>query len=310
MNAKTQKVIVILGPTASGKTNLSYQMLTKIPIEIISADSRQIYKYLNMGTAKPTENELNKCKHHFIDKLNPDEFYSAGIFADEAREEIRNIYQRGKVPVVVGGSGLYIKALFEGLFKDDDYETDLVEKKAKWSNTDRNALYEQLQKIDPLAANKYKDKNPVRLQRALDYYQATGNRISDSWEQGNKFEYEPIYFGINFPREILYQRINQRTEQMFENGIIKEFQQVLSMGFSQELNSLNTVGYKEVSAYLNGKFSLKEAVEETQKNTRRYAKRQITWFKKVEGIHWFDGENPYIADELLKICTNLKIFYK
>jgi tRNA dimethylallyltransferase len=294
MNLEQIPVIVICGATASGKTAISLELSKFFDIEIISADSRQIYKYLNIGTAKPTTEELNSVKHHFIDMLNPDEDYSAGRFGNDAYPVLIDIHKRGKNPVVVGGSGLYIKSLLEGLFENNDDKTDneievnnnirkQLENELEEKGIDK--LYNELKIIDPTLYELYIDKNPRRIIRALQHYKQYGKRLSDDWKLNqNRKNIVPFYFCIDEDREILYNRINQRVLEMWDVGLIDEIENVLNMGYRTNLNSLNTVGYKESINFLTGIFTKKQAIEETRKNTRHYAKRQNTWFKKIPNI--------------------------
>jgi tRNA dimethylallyltransferase len=289
------KVIVITGPTASGKTGLSIELSKHLDIEIISADSRQLYKYLDIGTAKPSKEELNSVTHHFIDLLYPDEYYSAGKFGNEARRKVDEILQRNKVPVVVGGSGLYIKAMCEGLFEDDaDTEKRIIIRDVLYQELEKSgkdALYDKLKALDYDAAMIYNDKNARRVIRALEHIQLTGEKFSDAIKRNNLKSLNCIYFGINFERNDLYDRINKRVDLMLKDGLVEETKKVFEMGYSSELNSLNTVGYKEITDYLYGKMTLDDAAEEIKKNTRRYAKRQITWFKRYNDMIWLDGQN-------------------
>ncbi len=307
---ESKSLIVILGPTASGKTNISIKLSEILDIEVISADSRQIYKHLDIGTATPSQDELSAVPTHFINIIEPDEYYSAGLFGNQAEKTAFEIMKRNKIPVVVGGSGLYIKALCEGLFKeetDNKQRIDVREKLQKeYDENGIDNLFDKLKKIDPVSAEKYSDKNPRRILRALEHYYVTGKAFSQAHQsQENNRDFNVIYFGIQFPREELYKRINLRAEQMWHNGLIEETQKVLEMGYSPELNSLNTVGYKEVIAFLNNKLSQKEALEEMKKNTRHYAKRQMTWFRKVENVNWISGSVVEIADVILKNSKQL-----
>ncbi len=295
MAGKNSKVIVITGPTASGKTSLSVRLSEYADIEIISADSRQVYKYLDIGTAKPDEDELKAVKHHFIDILYPDEYFSAGEFAKQARIVIREIFNRNKIPVIVGGSGLYIQAVCEGLFEgNENIEKREQTRKLLYKELELNgkdALYDKLKALDEEAALLYPDKNARRVIRALEHILTTGELFSDSIKKNQLNNLNCLYFGINFERNILYERINQRVDWMLKNGLIEETKNVLNLGYSAELNSLNTVGYKEIISYFDGNISLDVAIEEIKKNTRRYAKRQITWFRRNNDIHWFSPDN-------------------
>jgi tRNA dimethylallyltransferase len=311
MKEEKRKLIVLLGPTASGKTALSLLLSDLLPLEIISADSRQIYKYLDIGTAKPTSEELNKVKHHFISIINPDEYYSAGMFAKEASEVIDNIFKNRKIPIVVGGSGLYIKALCEGIFEGQyndsikkKYKNKLLKLKSQFGI---DYLYEQLKSIDPDAANMYPDKNPSRILRALEHYYITGNKFSSSLKNIPKPAFEPFYIGLLSDRQTLYSRINQRTDIMWKNGLLEETKNILDRGYSPDLNSLNTVGYKECIALLRGEITESIALEKIKQHTRNYAKRQMTWFRKTPYVHWIKNDNnsPKNTYNLIKEALDL-----
>lgn len=285
-------LLVILGPTASGKTELAIRLAEIYDCEIVSADSRQIYRYMDIGTSKPDKSILESIPHHFIDILNPDEYFSAGEFANQARAAIELIRNRNHIPIVVGGTGLYIKVLCEGLFDytDDKPNPEIREKlENELKEIGRDAFYEKLKLIDPTSAAKYSDKNPRRILRALEFYQKTGKRLSDAQiEYGNDMPYNCKYYGIAMNRTELYERINARSKSMWENGLIEETAKLLEMGYTKELNSMNTIGYKEAIEYLEGKLNYNEGLELLQKNTRNFAKRQITWFRKNDKINWLD----------------------
>jgi len=292
MNLNGVRTIIICGATASGKTAVSLELSEYLNIEIISADSRQIYKYLDIGTAKPTANELKTVPHHFINMLNPDENYSAGKFGNDAYSILLDINKRRKIPVIVGGSGLYIKALIEGIFESADEELDdnirkQLENEVKENGID--TLYNELKIIDTPLYELYSDKNPRRIIRALQHYKQHGRRLSDDWKSDKKRKnIIPTYFCIKEDRDILYDRINQRVIKMWDMGIVEETKNILEMGYKSNLNSLNTVGYKDVISFFDGVFSKDEAIYEMQKNTRHYAKRQNTWFKRVTNINFVD----------------------
>jgi len=281
------KIIVLCGATASGKTALGFEIANRLDVEIISADSRQVYKHINIGTAKPTENELNTVKHHFIDFLELDANYSAGEFGNQAYQKVFEISNKGKTPLIIGGSGFYIKGLCEGLFNEEN-EIDLTVRKnleQELANFGIDYLFEKLRTVDEPLYNLYSDKNPRRIIRALEYFYSNGERLSDARsEKSNRDLIFPLYFAIDFPREKLYERINERVFQMWEMGLAKETENILNLDFSENLNSLNTVGYKETIAFLKGKISKDEAIDLIQKNTRNYAKRQITWLNQIENL--------------------------
>lgn len=304
---KKKFVIVILGATASGKTDVSIELSKLMDIEIISADSRQIYKYLDIGTAKPTSQQMKKVKHYYIDILEPDKYYSAGRFGTEAAKTIELIFKKNKLPVVVGGSGLYIKALCEGLFDEPviNINTQMnlrkqLESKLKIEGIE--TLYEKLLTVDPISAARYDDRNPRRILRALEYFELTGVPFSIAQEKYSVQRiFEPIYFGIDLDRNSLYHRINIRAENMWNSGLVEETERVLSMGYSSDLNSLNTVGYKETIQFINGKIDGSIALELIKRNTRRYAKRQLTWFKAMDNVIWLSGTSKEIAGRITEI---------
>ncbi len=293
-----RQVIVIGGATASGKTDLSIALGKEIPIEIVSADSRQFYKYMNIGTAKPTADELAAVPHHFIDILEPSDSFSAGKYANKARTTIDDIFLRGKIPLVIGGSGLYIQALCEGFFddgKDDDNEDIIFHRKRLENELAENGiepLYNSLTEIDPASAAKYQDKNPRRIIRALEYYYSNGITFSKAMEQFSNpnISFKPLYFAIHWEREVLYDRINRRTQIMWQSGLLEEVEKLLEMGYSRDLNALNTVGYKEVFDFIDGKLSQAETIDLIAQHTRNYAKRQFTWFKRIPSIQWVEND--------------------
>lgn len=298
-------LLVLCGATATGKTNLSIELSKLLEIEVISADSRQVYKYLDIGTAKPTNEERQAVQSHFIDILEPDEIYNAGLFGDEAELTAKDIISRSKIPVVVGGSGLYIQSLCDGFFEEeldiDKKKNTSIELDKQLVNNGIDDLYNTLLNIDPVSALKYSDKNPRRILRALEYYEMTGGPISEAHKFRKKTRnFNVIYFGIDIPRAELYHKINKRAELMWKSGLLEETEKVLSMGFSPDINALNTVGYKEAISYINCNISESEALDKMKQNTRRYAKRQITWFRKNDNIIWLKDSDKKAAEEIIK----------
>ncbi len=285
-----RRVIVILGPTASGKTTLGIEIAERLQTEIISADSRQLYRKLNIGTAKPTHEELARVKHHFIDYLDINEEYNVSRFETEALTVVDSLHALGKIPVVVGGSGLYIKAIVDGIFNevetDPEYREYLIELREKKGN---EYLYEMLRLKDPVAAAELLPQNWKRVIRALEVNKLTGKSIKD-FHRDYKREDDLRFFqfGLNWEREKLYSRIEKRVDQMIESGLVEEVKSVLNEGFNKKMNALNTVGYKEIFDFLDGKISLDRAIELIKRNTRRYAKRQLTWFRRDERIKWLN----------------------
>ncbi|MGQ9819717.1 MAG: tRNA (adenosine(37)-N6)-dimethylallyltransferase MiaA [Candidatus Kapaibacteriales bacterium] len=295
--------LAVVGPTASGKTKFALKIAREIPLEIISADSRQIYRYLDIGTAKPTSEELTTATHYFIDIRNPDEYYSAGEFGKEAEAKVFEIFDKGKLPLIVGGSGLYIKSLTEGFFEENfssEEKSKAFQIRKELNLYSKDALYSRLLEVDPETARLYPDKNYVRLIRSLEFYYVKGIPISlyrKLYHRNPKFK--TIYIGISLPRDKLYSNIEQRVDWMIQNGLISEVQNILDLGFSPELNSLKTLGYKEIIDYLDKRITLSEAIALIKQNTRRYAKRQITWFKKNLRIVWFDSTYSSIEKNVL-----------
>lgn len=311
--------IAIVGATASGKTATSLELSSMlaekgIQCEIISADSRQLFRHLTIGTAKPSTQELARFPHHFVDCRNPDETCSAGEFGSEASQILAKIRSRGNLPLIVGGSGLYVQALIDGMFDENNVGNDNKEyehsresvRNSLQSRFDKEGidpLYAELLAADPVSASKYADRNPRRIIRALEYFLATGIPLSTAHQTSHVGrDFSTIVFGIALERETLYKRINTRTDEMFREGIIEETASVLAMGYSPTLNSLNTVGYKECIALLKGEITRERAIELTAQNTRRYAKRQMTWFRRDERISWHDGPVKEIAEKIIHAC--------
>jgi len=302
------RVIVIVGPTCSGKSNLALKLAEKLNTEIISADSRQFYKYLNIGTAKPATEDLLKVKHHFIDILKPDDEYNVSKFEVEAEKIIISLLSDGKIPIVAGGSGLYIRALIDGIFntadKDEEYRNGLNLKRKEYGN---EFLYEELKKIDPESSSKMLPQNWKRVLRALEVYHTTGKPIWQHHQrQKEKSKFIFHQFGLMWTRGVLYKNINKRVDDMINNGLVAEVEKILSSGYNKSLNSLNTVGYKEIIEFLEGNISLDRAVELIKRNTRHYAKRQLTWFRKDERINWFNING---FKELEQIERNIVQFF-
>jgi len=285
-----RKVIILLGATASGKTALSLQLAEHLNSEIISADSRQVYKLLDIGTAKPSKNILLRIKHHLIDFLEPWQDYNASQFEKDALSIIEELHKKGIIPIVAGGSGLYIQALVDGIFDsfttDSEYRNYLEKLRIEFGN---QFLYNQLKEVDPVTASKLLPQNYKRVIRALEVFNISGDPI---WKHHNEFVREInidfLQYGLNWSREILYDNINRRVDEMISAGFLDEVKTLLTNGYDLSYNSMNTVGYKELIHYLEGKISFNYAVESMKKATRNYAKRQMTWFRKDKRIIWFD----------------------
>ncbi len=292
-------IIVIGGPTASGKTQLAIDWALKLDGEIVSCDSRQIYKFMDIGTAKPTLEERSLIPHHLVDLIYPDETMTAGEFQKLAREIIKDIHSRGKVPFLVGGTGLYIRSVIRDIVfppKVDEYYRKFI--KDRINREGLGSVYNELCKIDPVTAGKISPNDEIRITRALEVYYATGTPIS-FYRKGINVdypEYEVIYLVLNPPRGILYRRIEERVDKMIQLGLVEETRHLLDMGYSPELSSLQTLGYREIIKYLKGMYDLESAVEEIKKETRRYAKRQSTWFRneiRVRLITYEEAEDVF-----------------
>ena len=306
VKSEKENVIVIVGPTCSGKTNLSLVLCKLIPTEIISADSRQFYKYLDIGTAKPSKEELEEFPHHLIGFLDPAENYNVSLFKKDAERIIDQLQKKNITPIIVGGSGLYIKALIDGIFntdeKDDDYRNELHKKRKEFGN---KFLYEELEKVDPVSASKMLPQNWKRVMRALEVYHTTGEEIWKHHQKQSSSKEKKYYFnqfGLNWNREILYENIDKRVDEMIQAGFVDEVKSILNKGYDKNLNSLNTVGYKEIIQYLDGEITLERAIELIKRNTRHYAKRQMTWYRKDLRIRWFDLND---ISELAKIANKI-----
>ena len=301
------KVIVIVGPTCSGKTRLSIDIAKGINSEIISADSRQIYKYLDIGTAKPSIDDLENVKHHFVDELDPNEDFNVSIFAERAKKVIQKLIISNILPIIVGGSGLYIKALIDGITQSADtnqkIRAELLELRHTYGN---DYLYNELKKVDEISASKMLPQNWKRVMRALEVYRLTGKPIWQHHHEQNeniKFNFQQI--GLLWDRKTLYQNIELRVDEMIETGFVEEVKRLLESGYSKTLNSLNTVGYKEIIQYLENEISLDRAIELIKRNTRHYAKRQMTWFNKDKRITWYqihqESDLLSVYDKILKM---------
>ena len=287
-----RKVIVIVGPTCTGKTSLGIKIAARLKSEILSADSRQVYKYLTIGTAKPEHEDLKKAHHYFIDDLEPNQDYNVSMFEQQAIDIIKMLHTKNKIPVVVGGSGLYIKALIDGIFdigSDENFRRNLLDERRKYGN---EYIYQKLKSVDPISADKMLPQNWKRVMRALEVYHLTGKPIWKLHNEHNReIDFKFIQFGLKWDRDKLYENIDQRVDKMLSSGLIDEVKSILEHDYDSNLNSLNTVGYKEIISYLNDEITLERAAELIKRNTRRYAKRQLTWFNADERINWIEMNN-------------------
>ena len=286
------KVIVICGPTASGKTALSIELAKKINGEIISCDSMQIYKYMNIGTAKPTLEEQKEVKHHMIDFVEPNQRYSVAEYKKDAEKSIEEILLKGKTPIIVGGTGLYVDSLIYGIEYpeielDEEYRKQL-EKEIKEKGLE--SLYNKAKEIDSKAMEKISPNDKKRIMRVVEIYKATGKTKTEQEIESRTHEvkYDYRVFAIKMDREKLYERINKRVDMMIEKGLIEEVQNILKK-YDKFPTAMQGLGYKEVVEYLDGKTTKEEMIDRIKMQTRRYAKRQITWFKKNKQTIWIEN---------------------
>ncbi len=294
------KVLAIVGPTAVGKTAVGIRAAKELNGEIISADARQLFRGMNVGTAKPSKEELQTVPHHLIDILDPGEYFSAGIYAEMGHEVILDIISRGKLPIIVGGSGLYFRALVDGLFTGDS-RSDEVRKSisGEIKKSGVNAAYERLLKIDEEYAKLISRNDEMRISRALEVYEITGKTLSESFaEQNDEPRLNTLIFGLRMERKLLVSRIEERVEKMIATGLVEEVKQLLDAGHREDLLKIPTIGYNEVISFIDGEIDETKMLNDMKVNSRRYAKRQMTWFKKDERINWIDMD---LVDDAAKV---------
>lgn len=290
-------VIIIGGATASGKTGLAIELAKKVNGEIISADSMQVYKYLNVGTAKVTIEEMQGIKHHIIDIIEPHQEFNVATFQKLAYEKIEEILNRGKTPIIVGGTGLYISSLVDNMKFIDNSSKELevknsMEKKiTKYGENAISLLYKELLEIDPEAASKIPENNFKRVKRALEMYYLTGKTKTEQEKETKPKEsqYNFITFVIDWPREVLYNRIEKRIDIMIKQGVIEEAKWLLNQNLNPKCTAMQAIGYKELFPYIKGEDTLEHCIDKLKLETRHYAKRQITWFKRVRDVIYIDS---------------------
>lgn len=299
------KLIILTGPTAVGKTDLSIKLAKQLNGEIISADSMQVYRCMDIGTAKISKEQMQGIRHHLIDCFEPDEEFNVSVFQTLAKNAIKDIVARGKVPIITGGTAFYIQALLYGIdFKEEDHDNSFRNEMYELGYTEegRKKLHDMLAEIDPEYASGVHYNNCKRVVRALEYNHYTGRKFSEyNTEQSlREAEYDFCYFVLNDDRERLYERINRRVDIMIENGLLQEVKALKEKGYTDDLVSMQGVGYKEIFQFLYGMISFEESVELIKKNTRHFAKRQLTWFRKEKNVIWINKPDYSYDDEKIK----------
>lgn len=309
-----KELLILAGPTAVGKTDISIALAKKLNGEIISADSMQIYKYMDIGSAKISKEEMQGVRHHLIDIIEPSKSFSAAEFKKLASMEIDNINSKGKLPMLVGGTGLYINSLiynygFTEADKDEEYRKYLQEL------ADRNGkeyIHNMLKDIDVESYKRLYPNDLKRVIRALEVYKLSGKTISEAINNDDIYNipYKIYYFVLNMNREKLYSRINNRVDKMIENGLVNEVMKLKEMGYNSNMQSMKGIGYKEILFYLEGKISLEEAIETVKQGSRNYAKRQLTWFRKDDRVNWINKDDFKNDDEIVEYIIEKISNYK
>jgi len=308
MNEK-KPLIVIAGPTAVGKTALSISLAKKVNGEIISADSMQVYQYMDIGTAKITEAEMQGVKHYLIDEIDPKTDFNVVLFQSLAKQYMGEIYGKGKIPILVGGTGFYIQALLYDInFEENEQESEIrkeLEQLLAQKGTDY--LHGFLEEIDPESAQSIHKNNAKRVIRAIEYYRQTGEKISEHNKRESEREspYDFAYFVLTMDRTELYDRINLRVDQMMQKGLLEEVTWLRGQGYTKNLVSMQGLGYKEILDYLDGNTTLNDAVEILKRDTRHFAKRQLTWFKREEDVIWVEKQSDTKEEEILHQCMEV-----
>ena len=290
LNHPQADYLILAGPTAVGKTDLVITLNEQVDIEVVSGDSRQIYKHMDIGTATPEPQILELFPHHLLNELNPDVIWNAAAFYQKARGLIEEIIARGNLPVVVGGAGLYLDALRFGLFDEHDKNPDVREKyQARVANGEAQQLWDELMQLDPDYAGTFHHHNHKKLIRSFEIYESTGMIPSEAFAATqDPFEQKDLFVVLDRDRKILYERVNQRALQMLDQGLLDECRELLRLGYSPDLYPMRTIGYKEIFAFLDGEVTHEGMVKRIQKNTRNFAKRQLTWFRNHPFDYWID----------------------
>ena len=304
-------LIVLTGPTAVGKTKLSIALAKAVNGEIISADSMQVYRYMDVGSAKITPDEMDGVPHHLVDVLDPTEDFNIVLFQQLAKKSMEDIYSKGRIPILVGGTGFYIQAItrdidFTQSEQDDSYRQEL---EALAAEKGSSFLHDMLASVDPKSAEDIHENNVKRVIRALEFYKQNGTRISEHNEEQKEHvsPYNLAYFVLNAPRPLLYERIDARVDEMLKNGLVEEVKTLQRMGCHRGMVSMQGLGYKEILAWLEGEYPYDEAVRILKRDTRHFAKRQLTWFRREGEVTWvdkdkFDYNDSQILTYMLSVC--------
>ncbi len=316
MEENKRPLIVLTGPTAVGKTRLSIDLARAVGGEILSADSMQVYRHMDIGSAKITEEQMGGVPHHMIDILEPWEDFNVVIFQKKCLECLEEVYRRGRIPILTGGTGFYIQAVLKGIDFTDNEEDSSYREELEALAREKGAgfLHELLRQADPDAARSIHENNIRRTIRALEYHRLTGERISDHNRQERRkgSVYRSCYFVLNDSRDRLYGRIEERVDEMLERGLVEEVRRLLEMGVKPGMVSMQGLGYKETAAYLEGEYTLEEAVSLIKRDTRRFAKRQLTWFRREQDVIWvekgqFDYDDEKIMEFMLRCLAQAGI---
>lgn len=315
---KKKTLFILVGPTAIGKSSLSIALAKRLHGEIISADSMQIYKYMDIGTAKIKEEEKENISHYLIDEVTPDVEFSVSDFQKRANNYIDMIHEKDKLPMVVGGTGLYINSLiydldFTNSISNWDFRNEYTKKAEELGN---EYIHKELEDIDPISAERIHINDTKRIIRALEIYNETGKPMSEYYKDFRKpkDEFNIIMIGLKMDREKLYERINRRVDDMINQGLLDEVKKLLDMGYDDNLTSMQGIGYKEIIKHFKGEYTLEETIDMLKQGSRQYAKRQLTWFRKEERIHWiniddFDNQDSMVEYTLKYVQDKMEVMY-
>jgi tRNA dimethylallyltransferase len=306
VNQTRPRIILVLGPTAVGKSEVAFELAETLEAEIINADSQQVYRYMDIGTAKPTKEQREVVSHHLIDIVDPNEDFNAALFRTLATEALEKIQSRGKRAIVCGGTGLYIKALTRGLFVGPSADPAVRQRLTKeLAAGGGRLLYERLAQVDPDAVSRIHSNDRQRIIRALEVYELTGRPMTE-WQKEHAFKeihFDALKIGLARDRRELYDLINQRCERMLQEGLIDEVRWLVAHGYSLSLKALQSVGYRHAGLFFTGSMSLEAALSLMQRDTRRLAKRQLTWFRADEEIHWFHPDKD--RDKIMLLAKSV-----